>query len=142
MDAAPVGGLGGTYAGSPIACAAALAVLEVIEQENLCERAQQIGKLFTDRLGKFAHKERIGDIRHLGAMIAIELIRDGDADKPDAELARALVAAGRKKGLILLSYGTRGNVIRFLPPLTISDALIHEGLDILENCFEEVGTER
>ncbi|WP_138380329.1 4-aminobutyrate--2-oxoglutarate transaminase [Luteithermobacter gelatinilyticus] len=142
MDAAPVGGLGGTYAGSPIGCAAALAVLEVIEQENLCERAQQIGKVFVDRLGKFAHKERIGDIRHLGAMIAIELVRDGDADKPDAELARALVAAGRKKGLILLSCGTRGNVIRFLPPLTISDALIHEGLDILENCFDEVETER
>jgi len=139
MDAANVGGLGGTYGGNPLGCAAALAVLEVIEEERLCDRALEIGAIFVERLKASSGKEHIGNIRNLGAMIAIELVKEGDADQPDADLAKALVAAASEQGLILLSCGTRGNVIRFLPPLTISNELIHEGLDILDNCFKKLG---
>ena len=141
MDAANIGGLGGTYGGSPIACAAAQAVLEVIEQENLCQRAEEIGDIFAERLQASPHKAHFGDIRNLGAMIAVELVKNGDKGQPDADLTRELVARASKKGLILLSCGTSGNVIRFLPPLTISNDLIHEGLDILESCFNALGTE-
>ena len=139
MDAANIGGLGGTYGGSPLACAAAQAVLEVIEQDNLCARAEEIGDIFVERLKASPHKAHFGDIRNLGAMIAVELVTDGDKDQPNAELTRDIVAAASKNGLILLSCGTNGNVIRFLPPLTISNDLIHEGLDILETCFNDVG---
>jgi len=140
MDAAPPGGLGGTYAGSPVALAAGLAVLEVIEEEKLADRALAIGALFKQRLARLAEKSKgaIGDIRGLGAMVAIELVKGGNADRPDADLAKALVAEAQKRGLILLSCGTRGNVIRFLPPLTASDALIGEGLDILEACLDHL----
>jgi len=139
MDAANIGGLGGTYGGSPVACAAALAVLDVIEQENLCERAKEIGNIFVERLQGHAGKSYFGHLRNLGAMIAVELVKNGDRDHPDADLTKELVVAASKKGLVLLSCGTNGNVIRFLPPLTISDELIHEGLDILESCFKELG---
>ncbi|MBL4802847.1 MAG: 4-aminobutyrate--2-oxoglutarate transaminase [Emcibacter sp.] len=140
MDSANVGGLGGTYGGFPVACAAAQAVLEVIEEEKLCQRAVEIGKIFVERLQASPAKAHFGNIRNLGAMIAVELVKDGDKDQPDADLTKALVAAVSKKGLLLLSCGTNGNVIRFLPPLTISDDLIHEGLDILEACFDELET--
>lgn len=141
MDAPKVGGVGGTYAGSPIACAAAHAVLDVIAEENLCARAERIGEMFAAGLRKIAGKGNrspIGDIRNLGAMIAMELVKDGDPDKPDPDLVRALVAAAAEEGLILLSCGTRGNVIRFLPPLSISDELIAEGLGILEACLHRL----
>ncbi|HEY8351140.1 MAG TPA: 4-aminobutyrate--2-oxoglutarate transaminase [Sphingomonadales bacterium] len=141
MDAPKVGGVGGTYAGSPIACAAAHAVLDVIEEENLCARAVRIGEIFTENLRRLAargNRSPIGDIRNLGAMIAMELVKDGDPDRPDPELTRALVAAAAERGLILLSCGTRGNVIRFLPPLTITDALIAEGFAILEACLDQL----
>ncbi|WP_417318655.1 4-aminobutyrate--2-oxoglutarate transaminase [Emcibacter sp.] len=141
MDAANPGGLGGTYAGSPIGCAAGLAVLEVIEEEGLVARAQEIGTLFRDILTDVATKPYgnvIGDIRNQGAMIAIELIRDGDVSKPDADMTKAVVAKAREKGLVTLSCGTRGNVIRFLPALTISDDLIREGLTIVDECLKEL----
>jgi 4-aminobutyrate aminotransferase/(S)-3-amino-2-methylpropionate transaminase len=140
MDAASPGGLGGTYAGSPVALAAGLAVLEVIEEEKLADRAVAIGQIFRQRLARLAERSRgaIGDIRNLGAMIAIELVENGDADKPDPALTRAIVAEAQKRGLILLSCGTRGNVIRFLPPLTVSDSLIGEGLDILDACMDHL----
>jgi 4-aminobutyrate aminotransferase/(S)-3-amino-2-methylpropionate transaminase len=139
MDAPLPGGLGGTYAGSPIGCAAALAVIDIIEEQNLVSRASQIGSLFAGRLE--ALQERfpnvIGDIRcDRGAMIAMELVSNGHSDEPNAELTGALVKAASQNGLILLSCGLRGNVIRFLPALTIPDALIHEGLDIVEHCLE------
>jgi len=140
MDAASPGGLGGTYAGSPAALAAGLAVLEVIEEEKLAERAIAIGQLFRQRLAQLAERRKgaIGDIRNLGAMIAIELVKGGDASQPDADLTKAIVAEAQKRGLILLSCGTRGNVIRFLPPLTASDSLISEGLDILEATLDHL----
>ena len=141
MDAPLPGGLGGTYAGSPIGCAAALAVIDVIAEENLVERSVQIGTLFGDRLGALQRQfpDAIGDIRaSRGAMIAMELVKNGDAEQPDPELTKALVTLAYQRGLVLLSCGTRGNVIRFLPALTISDGLINEGLDIVSDCFKEL----
>lgn len=141
MDAPLPGGLGGTYAGSPIGCTAALAVLDVIAGENLVERAIQIGSLFGDRLDDLQkqYPDVIGDIRaDRGAMIAMELVKNGDADQPDPDLTKSIVALAYQKGLVLLSCGSRGNVIRFLPALTIPDELIQEGLDILEVCFKEL----
>ena len=141
MDAPLPGGLGGTYGGSPIGCAAALAVIEVIAEENLVERAGQIGALFAERLKGLQQQypDIVGDIRaDRGAMIAMELVKNGDAEQPDADLTKAIVGLAYQKGLVLLSCGVRGNVIRFLPALTISDELINEGLDILEACFGEL----
>ncbi len=141
MDAPLPGGLGGTYAGSPIGCAAALAVIDVIAEENLVERSVQIGTLFGDRLDALQRQfpDAIGDIRaSRGAMIAMELVKNGDAEQPDPELTKALVTLAYQRGLVLLSCGTRGNVIRFLPALTISDGLINEGLDIVSDCFKEL----
>ena len=139
MDASPPGGLGGTYAGSPVACAAALAVLDVITEERLIERAQQLGAKLTTRLKALqARFAAIGEVRGLGAMVAIELVQNGSAEQPDADLARALVQAAARHGLIILSCGVYGNVIRFLTPLTISDALLAEGLDRLEAALAEV----
>lgn len=139
MDAPLPGGLGGTYGGSPVGCAAALAVIDVIKDENLVERATQIGALFSARLHALKEKypNAIGEIRaSRGAMIAMELVRNGDAEQPDPDLTKALIGEAYKRGLVALSCGIRGNVFRFLPPLTISDALIEEGLDILADSFE------
>lgn len=141
MDAPLPGGLGGTYGGSPIACAAALAVIDILREEGLVERANEIGARFRQRLVAMQaeHPAVIGAIRaDRGAMIAIELVEDGDAGRPAAELTKMLVASACERGLVLLSCGVRGNVIRFLPALTISDELIDEGLDILEACIEQV----
>src|SRR5680860_462460 len=137
MDQPGPGSLGGTYGGSPIGCAAALAVLDVIEEEQLCERALQIGERLTGRLRQLQSRfpMRIGDVRNLGAMIAMELVVDGDVNQPDPELTKALVTEASQNGLILLSCGIRGNVVRFLPALTIIDPLIDEGMDILDACF-------
>lgn len=141
MDAPGPGGLGGTYGGSPIACAAAHAVLDVIEDEGLCARAVTIGQRFTDRLLAMQNDPRfgcIGEVRGLGAMVAIELVKDRDPHQPDADLTKALVAKAAENGLILLSCGLYSNVIRFLVPLTASDALIDEGLDVLQASLAEV----
>lgn len=139
MDAPLAGGLGGTYAGSPIACVAALAVIDVIAEGNLVERATQIGTLFGNRLSDLQgqYPDVIGDVRaDRGAMIAIELVKNGDAEQPDPDLTKAIVTLAYQRGLVLLSCGIRGNVIRFLPALTISDELINEGLDIFEVCLK------
>ena len=141
MDAPLPGGLGGTYAGSPLGCTAALAVIDVITGENLVERATQIGSVFGGRLSELQslYPDVIGEIRaDRGAMIAMELVKNGDAQQPDADLTKALVTLAYQRGLVLLSCGIRGNVIRFLPALTISDQLINEGLDIVEACFKEL----
>ncbi|AZT85584.1 4-aminobutyrate--2-oxoglutarate transaminase [Marinobacter sp. NP-4(2019)] len=138
MDSPLPGGLGGTYGGSPIGCAAALAVLDVIKEEQLCERALHVGDGIVERLRGLQTKypQTIGNIRNLGAMIAMELVRDGDVNQPDAELTKAIVGEAARQGLILLSCGIRGNVIRFLPALTITDALISESMDLLEQTFD------
>ena len=133
MDAPAPGGLGGTYAGSPLACAAALAVLEVFEKEKLLERSKQLGARITASLKAVAAKNRcIVDVRGLGAMVAIELCKGGDLKQPDADMAKRLCAEATRRGLILLSCGTYGNVIRILVPLTASDAIVDEGLAIID----------
>ncbi|MCQ4162708.1 4-aminobutyrate--2-oxoglutarate transaminase [Roseomonas sp. GC11] len=146
MDSPQAGGLGGTYGGNPLALAAAHAVLDIIEEEGLCARATEIGDLITTRLREMqatnSLKGVIGDVRGLGAMVAMELVAGGDANRPDPDLAKALVARAGQKGLILLSCGVRGNVIRFLVPLTAADALINEGLDILGDALRECVAER
>lgn len=138
MDAIAPGGLGGTYAGSPIACAAALAVLDTFDEENLLQRANDVGQKLKEGLLSIAETHReIGDVRGLGAMIAIELFEDGDVHKPNAKLTAEVVARARDKGLILLSCGPYYNVLRILVPLTVSDAQIKQGLDIIAACFTE-----
>lgn len=135
MDAAHAGGLGGTYGGNPLACAAALATIETIEQDGLVERAREIERLMKDRLLLLQEKDdRIGDVRGRGAMIAVELVRPG-TNEPDAELAKAVSAAAHAHGVIVLTCGTHGNVLRFLPPLTIGDALLEDALDVLSEGF-------
>ena len=139
MDAPLAGGLGGTYAGSPLGCAAGLAVLDVIETEKLCARAERLGSTLLARLSDLQTRwSCIGDVRGLGAMVAIELVKDRRADAPDADLAKALVQAAGRRGLVLLSCGIYGNVIRFLTPLTIPDGILAEGLAILEAALEDV----
>ena len=137
MDAAAPGGLGGTYAGSPVACAAALAVLDVFEQENLLQRSRNVGQRLTTALQAMAERHAcIGDVRGMGAMVAVELFRNGDVQQPDADLAKRITAEATARGLILLTCGTYGNVIRILVPLTASDALLDEGLAIMADCFD------
>lgn len=139
MDAAHPGGLGGTYAGNPLAVAAANAVLDVINEERLCERACAIGERMTARLQALARRqgmEAIGDVRGPGAMVAFELVADRTTREPDAMLAAAVVAEAERRGLIALVCGVRFNVVRLLPPLTIQSELLEEGLDILEASVE------
>ena len=139
MDAIAPGGLGGTYAGSPIACAAALAVIDVFEEENLLQRCKVVGERLVSGLKAIQAKHKsIGDVRALGAMIAIELFEGGDHHKPNAALTGQIVAKARDKGLILLSCGTYGNVLRVLVPLTAEDALLDKGLAIIAECFDEL----
>jgi 4-aminobutyrate aminotransferase/(S)-3-amino-2-methylpropionate transaminase len=141
MDAASVGGLGGTFAGSPVGIAAALAVLDVIEEEKLTERALRVGATIAERFSAFARasKGRIAGVRHLGAMVAMDLVTAGDPIAPDPDAVKSLIAAAQSRGLILLSCGAYGNVLRILTPLTIPDEHLAEGLDILERCLAEVG---
>jgi 5-aminovalerate/4-aminobutyrate aminotransferase len=139
MDAIAPGGLGGTYAGSPIACAAALAVLEVFEEEHLLDRCKAVGERLVSGLKAIQAKYPvIGDVRALGAMIAIELFEGGDTHKPNAAAVAAVVAKAREKGLILLSCGPYGNVLRILVPLTAPDEQLDKGLAIIEECFSEL----
>lgn len=140
MDAPLPGGLGGTYAGSPVGCAAALAVLDVIEEEGLVERAGKIGSLFGKRLRAMqtAHPDLIGDIRAShGAMIAMEFIEGGDPSRPNTGLPGKILAHALSKGLVLLKCGVRGNVVRLLPALTAEWTVLEEGLDILEGAVSE-----
>src|SRR6185312_4392600 len=136
MDAVHAGGLGGTYGGNPVACAAALGAIETMRAENLPARAKQIEALFLPRLRRLAEQyPQIGEIRGRGAMLAIELVA-GEQDKtPNAALAAKVNAACHQRGLVTLTAGTFGNVFRFLPPLSIGDELVAEGLDVLEEAF-------
>ncbi len=140
MDAPHISGLGGTYGGNPIACAAALATIETIEADGLVVRAVEIEKLMKDALGRMqAEDERIGDVRGRGAMIAMELVKPGTAE-PDPVLARTLATRAHSAGVIVLVCGTFNNVIRFLPPLPISDSLLLEGLDVVAGILAETAT--
>ncbi|OWP20721.1 aspartate aminotransferase family protein [Microbacterium sp. AISO3] len=131
MDASHPGGLGGTYGGNPVACAAALAAIDAFENDGLIERAQQIGARLTARLNAMRESDpRIGDVRGLGAMIAAEFV-DPATGAPDAALTSAIAKACIAEGVIVLTCGTYGNVIRFLPPLSIGDELLDDGLDVI-----------
>jgi 4-aminobutyrate aminotransferase/(S)-3-amino-2-methylpropionate transaminase len=137
MDAPHAGGLGGTYGGNPIACAAALAVIDTIERDGLLARAVEIEKAMTGRLEAIAAEDsRIGEVRGRGAMIAVELVKAGTTE-PDADLAKQVSTAAHAQGLVVLTCGTYGNVLRFLPPLSMPDHLLKEGLDILAAIFAE-----
>ncbi len=131
MNSAHAGGFGGTYAGSPVATRAALATIETYAKENLADRANQIGEIISFTFSDLQKSDsRIGDIRGRGAMMAIELVKAG-TNEPDAELTGKIAAEAFKQGVILLTCGTYGNVIRFLPPLSISDDLLREGLGVV-----------
>ncbi|MBH1966047.1 MAG: 4-aminobutyrate--2-oxoglutarate transaminase [Comamonadaceae bacterium] len=141
MDTPHVGGLGGTYAGSPLACAAALAVMDAFEAQGLLLRSREIGERFTKRLQAMAVEHPIiGDVRSLGAMVAVELFDGGDPSRPATKATGFLLSEACRRGLILISCGTHGNVMRFLVPLTASDSLLDEGLDILSQCFGALAT--
>ncbi|WP_405373665.1 MULTISPECIES: 4-aminobutyrate--2-oxoglutarate transaminase [unclassified Microbacterium] len=138
MDATHGGGLGGTYGGNPVACAAALAAIDAFENDGLIERAQEVGALLTRRLGEIAAADpRIGEVRGRGAMIAIEFV-DPASGAPDGALAGAVAKAAIAEGVIVLTCGTYGNVIRFLPPLSIGDDLLHEGLGVVADALGRV----
>jgi 4-aminobutyrate aminotransferase/(S)-3-amino-2-methylpropionate transaminase len=139
IDAPAAGGLGGTYAGSPVACAAALAVMKAFDDEKLLDRSKALGLRLVSGFKTMAQKHKaIGDVRGLGAMVAIELFEGNDVHRPNAALTRKVVAEAARRGLVLLSCGTYGNVIRVLVPLTASDALIDEGLAIIDASFAAV----
>jgi 4-aminobutyrate aminotransferase/(S)-3-amino-2-methylpropionate transaminase len=138
MDSVHAGGLGGTYGGNPVACAAALAAIETMQADDLPGRAREIEAIFRPRLEALAerHPDRVGDIRGRGAMLAVELVSDGPGRTPDAALAGAVHRACSAQGLVTLTCGTFGNVFRFLPPLAIGDDLLGEGLDVFEAAFD------
>jgi 4-aminobutyrate aminotransferase len=136
MDAPAPGGLGGTYAGNPLAVASAHAVLDVIEEENLVERAAVLGQKLKNRLNQLREVvPQISDVRGLGAMVAVEFVKPG-TQQPDMEFTKQVQTRALEKGLILLTCGVYGNVIRFLFPLTISDAVMDEALTILESAMQ------
>ncbi|GAA1991861.1 4-aminobutyrate--2-oxoglutarate transaminase [Kitasatospora viridis] len=143
MDAAHAGGLGGTYGGNPVACAAALGAIETMKELDLNAKAQRIGEVMLGRLRamqeKFAGSDRfaIGEVRGRGAMIAVELVKPGGKE-PNPEVTAAVAKACHAEGLIVLTAGTYGNVLRFLPPLVMPEHLLAEGLDIIENAFAGV----
>jgi 4-aminobutyrate aminotransferase / (S)-3-amino-2-methylpropionate transaminase / 5-aminovalerate transaminase len=132
LDSVEPGGLGGTFGGNPLACAAALAVLEEVSSESFRTRAEEIGRRIRARLDELAaENEHAGEVRGLGPMLALELVQDRKTKEPAADLAKATTAAARERGLVLLSCGTFGNVIRVLVPLVISDEELDKGLDLL-----------
>ncbi len=139
MDASEPGGLGGTYAGNPLACAAALAVLDVFEDEKLLERANALGAKLKARLAAIARSNTaapIDAIRGLGAMVAFDIVKTRGADEPDPAATKRVVARAAELGLILLSCGVNANTIRLLTPLTAADATVEEGLNLLEAAME------
>ena len=138
MDAPVVGGLGGTFGGNPISCAAALAAIGMMRAEDLAGRAWQIGATLSARLGDLATiHPQIGEVRGRGAMMAVEIVRPDGSKTPDAALTKAVLAGCARRGLLMLGCGTYGNVIRMLPPLVISDDLLEEAMDILAEAFAE-----
>ncbi len=141
MDAPDPGGLGSTYGGSPLGCAAGLAVIDVIEEEQLCERSLALGERIQARITQWKRRNDtlpIGDVRGLGAMIAFELVTERGTNEPDPKATGALIAKAEENGLVLLSCGVFGNTVRILVPLTASDEIVDEGLDIIERSMIEL----
>ena len=136
MDAVPAGGLGGTYAGNPVACAAALGALETIEREQLVRKAQEIEAAVMRRLGALTGADSVvGEVRGRGAMLAVEFVKPGTRE-PAPDTARQVASQCHSEGLLILVCGTYGNVIRLLPPLVISHELLSDGLDVLERAIK------
>ena len=139
MDAPQPGGLGGTFGGNPVACAAALGAIETIEQDGLLARANAIGTIVERRFAHFAERFAcVGDTRGVGAMRALELVKDRDSMEPDAARVEQLIARAAGRGVLLLSAGLYSNVLRTLMPLVMTDAELDEGLDVIETCLAEV----
>lgn len=140
IDAPAAGGLGGTYGGNPVACAAALGVLEVIDSENILARSTRLGETLAAYVGNLAKEPTlgIGEVRHLGAMFAFELIKPGSQNTPDPDAAKALTVKAAELGLILLSCGVYANSIRVLVPITVEDAVLAEALAILEKALRTI----
>ena len=138
LDSPQVGGLGGTFGGNPVACAAALQVLESVERENLCHRAFQIGSRIRARAAEWqSEAATIGDVRSRGAMVGIEFVENRTSRKPATAFVQRLKSACLRRGLVLISAGTYSNVIRFLVPLVIDDRTLQQGLDIIEDVLKE-----
>jgi 4-aminobutyrate aminotransferase len=141
VDAVPVGGLGGTFGGNPLSCAAALAVLDEVAGEDFRRRSDELGERIRARLEAIASRvEAVGEVRGLGPMLALELVEDRKTRAPAVALASATTAAARERGLILLSCGLYGNVIRILVPLVVSDDDLDRGLELLEEALVDAGT--
>jgi len=141
IDVPGPGGMGGTYGGNPVACAAAHAAISVIEEENLCRRSKVIGERMVARLNEIKLRDDIvpvGDVRGLGAMVAFELVEQRGGNEPNPEAVAAVTRKALEKGLVVLACGYWGNTIRILAPLTIPDEHLEEGLDIIEQCLQEV----
>lgn len=139
MDAVHAGGLGGTFGGNPLSCAAGLAVLDTIEHDGLLERAERVGAQMLTRLSEMAERfQLIGDVRGRGAMVALELVEDRDSTAPAAAAAGRVIEQCYRQGVIVLKAGTYDNVVRLLPPLTIDERLVDEGLDVLEKALAAV----
>jgi 4-aminobutyrate aminotransferase/(S)-3-amino-2-methylpropionate transaminase len=138
MDAVHTGGLGGTYGGNPVACAAALGAISAIEEQDLVGKARRIGEIMIPRLTEMQAKYPIiGDVRGRGAMVAVELVKPGTLEPATDEIA-AVVRHCHAEGVLMLTAGTYGNVLRFLPPLTMPDALLDEALTIIDKAFASV----
>jgi 4-aminobutyrate aminotransferase/(S)-3-amino-2-methylpropionate transaminase len=145
MDAPAPGGLGGTYGGNPVACAAALAAIEAIETEGLLDRSLALGDTFRARFAEIGARTapfRMWDIRGLGGMLAVEFVSDFETAAPDAALTKSVIAHALKRGLILLACGMHGNALRIMVPLTASDAIIEEGLAIFEAALADAIAEQ
>lgn len=140
MDAPDPGGLGGTYGGSPLGCVAGLEVLKIIDADQLCSRAVTIGDTIKSRLRTLQQRGLgfIGDVRGPGAMNAMEIVKDRDPNQPDPDLTKRIVQAAAAQGLLMLSCGLRGNVIRFLPALTAGDDIIEEAMNRLEGVLTQI----
>jgi 4-aminobutyrate aminotransferase-like enzyme len=140
VDSVPAGGLGGTFGGNPVACAAASAVLDEVASDAFRDRADALGKRLREVLDGIAERvSAVGEVRGLGPMLALELVEDRKTKAPAAELAGATTAAARERGLVLLSCGLYGNVVRILVPLVISDDDLDRGLEILEEALVDAG---
>lgn len=136
MDAANVGEIGGTYGGSPLGCAAALEVIRFIEEQGLINRANIIGKVFEERFKYLKNRfPQVGDIRHIGAMCAIEFVKDPLTKEPNKELTEQIIKTAHQNGLLIMSAGLNGNIIRLLTPLVITDKQLNEGLSVLEKAI-------
>jgi 4-aminobutyrate aminotransferase/(S)-3-amino-2-methylpropionate transaminase len=137
MDAVHPGGLGGTFGGNPVSCAAALAVLDTVATDEFKARSAELGRTIRARLDEIAARiPQVGEVRGLGSMLALELVEDRETKAPAASLTSATVAAARERGLILLSCGLYSNVVRILVPIVISDEDLAQGLDILEESLK------